>query len=351
MASVQVPWRTAGDCDHDVVVVGGGPAGCSAGVFTARYGLDTVIFDRGRSSLQQCAFMENYLGFPAGIDIETLSDLMHDHAREAGCEITPDLVESVERHDDGERFVVELQDGESVTAGRVIAATRYGGAYLHPLVGDDCFETHEHDGETHEHFDRTYADTDGSTPVEGLFVASPSAESDRQAIVAAGRGARVGLAVLDELRREQGYFEAVADHYDWMRPESAREDEWSERERWREWAEEHRPEDHDVDDDRWETLREREIDRRFETYRSETEIRARTERGHKRLVEQLDEELIADAIDEETVIDAVDEETALDAVDDEAILARAAEIEAESGTEMESEMRTETESQLTTGDD
>jgi len=52
--------------DHDVVVVGGGPAGCAAGVFTARYGLDTMIFDRGRSSIQRCAYLENYLGFPRG---------------------------------------------------------------------------------------------------------------------------------------------------------------------------------------------------------------------------------------------------------------------------------------------
>ena len=58
--------------DHDIVIVGGGPAGCSAGVFTARYGLDTHIFDDGRSPIQRCAFLKNYLGFPAGIDIEPL---------------------------------------------------------------------------------------------------------------------------------------------------------------------------------------------------------------------------------------------------------------------------------------
>ena len=59
----------------DVVVIGGGPAGCAAGIFTARYGLDTVLFDRGRSSIQRCAHLENYLGFPAGIDVETLYEV------------------------------------------------------------------------------------------------------------------------------------------------------------------------------------------------------------------------------------------------------------------------------------
>jgi len=85
-------------------------------VFTARYGLDTVVFDRGRSSVTQCAHLENYLGFPGGIDIETLYDLMHDHAREAGCETRTALVESVERTDDGAGFVVRAER-ESAEAG------------------------------------------------------------------------------------------------------------------------------------------------------------------------------------------------------------------------------------------
>ena len=155
--------------DHDVVIVGGGPAGCSTGVFTARYGLDTHIFDDGRSSIQRCAFLENYLGFPAGIDIETLYALIHDHAEEAGCEIASVLVESVQRSDDGDGFVVSLQDGDQVTARRVVAATRYDGEYMRGLDHDEAMlETREHDGEQREHFDKSYAESDGTTPVSGL---------------------------------------------------------------------------------------------------------------------------------------------------------------------------------------
>ncbi len=127
---------TPGNSESDVVIVGGGPAGCSAGVFCAREGLDTVIFDRGRSSLKRCAHLENYLGFPAGIDIETLYELMHDHAEDAGCEIVSDLVESIERPDENDGFVVIPQEGDPITAARVIAATRYDGEYLRGL-GDE----------------------------------------------------------------------------------------------------------------------------------------------------------------------------------------------------------------------
>jgi threonine dehydrogenase-like Zn-dependent dehydrogenase len=288
------PERLEAEVDHDVVVVGGGPAGCSAGLFTGRYGLDTVIFDRGRSSLRRCAHLENYLGFPAGIDVETFYGLIHDHAAAAGCEVVPDLVESVARADDGTGFVVEPQEGEAVTAARVVAATRYDGDYLRPLGDDAMFETHEHDGEVHEQFDRSYPDDDGTTPVEGLYVASPSAAADRQAIVAAGRGARVGLALVEDVRRERGFVEPFVTHHDWIRQESELTGEWADRDRWREYADEHRPDDPDLDDEQWTALRDEEIERRFETYLSGAEIERRAERGRQRLLERLDDDAVLD---------------------------------------------------------
>jgi choline dehydrogenase-like flavoprotein len=279
--------------DADVVIVGGGPAGCSAGVFTARYGLDTVIFDRGRSSIQRCAYLQNYLGFPAGIDIETLYALMHDHAAAAGCEIIADLVESIELANDGDGFIVETQEERRVTARRVIAATRYDGEYMRGLDDEDAlFETYEHDGKVHQHFDREYADHDGTTPIDGLFVASPSTETDYQAIMAAGRGARVGTRLLEDVRQERGYPESMANHYDWIRRETELDDEWSDRDRWREYFDDRVPDDHDLETERHVEIREREIDRRFETYLPSDEVERRIKCGHERLLEHIDDELI-----------------------------------------------------------
>jgi hypothetical protein len=219
--------------------------------------------------------------------------LLHDHAEEAGCEIVPDLVESVDRADAGDGFVVEPQEGDAVTARRVVAATRYDGEYVRGL--DDTsvmFKEYEHDGETHETFDSEYAGHDGTTPVDGLYVASPSSEADRQAIMAAGRGARVGLRVIEDVREQRGYPEAVVDHYDWMREESTLGGEWGDRDRWREWFDEQVPDDHDLDEDRRVELRERDIDRSFETYLSDDDIEQRGERGQRRLLEHVDDDLI-----------------------------------------------------------
>jgi thioredoxin reductase len=336
--------------DYDVVVVGGGPAGCSAAIFAARYGLDAVVFDRGRSSIRQCAYLENYLGFPAGVGIETFYELMHDHVTTAGCELVADLVASVSRDEETGALLVETEDDRRVSATRVVAATRYDADYLRSLGGGALFESVTDDSDDGDddveesgtgddseesgtgddseengtgddseesgtgddaeetgndergRFDRAAVKFDGTTPIDGLYVASPTDESDRQAVIAAGRGARVGLAVVRDARRDAGYVESVADHYDWMRREAARDDEWDDRDRWREYYDGHRPEetdvddadadDADVDDARWATLRERDIDRRLEMYLSDDEIAARTERGQRRLLAHVDDDLV-----------------------------------------------------------
>jgi NADPH-dependent 2,4-dienoyl-CoA reductase/sulfur reductase-like enzyme len=296
---------------HDVVVVGGGPAGCSAGVFCARGGLETVVFDRGRSSIRRCAHLENYLGFPAGIDVETFYDLMHEHAETAGCEVLPDLVESVERTDDEEGFRVTPQEGEPVTARRVVAATRYDGEYIRGLDDDAAmFETRERDGEERERFDSEYAGHDGRTPVEGLYVASPSDEADTQAIMAAGRGARVAHRVVADARIDDGWWEDVADGVDWVRREAELDDEWADRDRWVEWFDDYYGVDApvDPDSDRFQRIRAAAVDDSLSSYVSPETIDERAAAGQEALAAHLDVDRIVAAVDAETLLDHVEDE-------------------------------------------
>ncbi|QGN07883.1 NAD(P)/FAD-dependent oxidoreductase [Halorhabdus sp. CBA1104] len=283
---------SAGEYDHDVVVIGGGPAGCSAGIFTARYGLDTLVFDRGRSSIRRCAHLENYPGFPAGIDIETFYGRLHDHIREAGCALREDLVESVTALETPAAggFVVDPQEGEQVTARRVIAATRYDGEYLWPLDADsEMITTSEDDGEETEQFKRDYPNADGSTPIEGLYVATPS-DADEQAIIAAGRGAATARTLLRDHRRASGIPETLADHYDWVRRRAQLDEEWHDRETWREYLDDRVGE---AAGETWTAAtRTTEIDRILGSYIDDDEIANRRERGQDRLLEHVDDERV-----------------------------------------------------------
>jgi hypothetical protein len=293
-----MPVADDGPAERDVAVVGGGPAGSSAAVFLARYGLDTVVFDRGNAALQRCAYLSNYLGFPGGIGVDEFHELMHAHVGEAGAERVPEMVVSVERSDDG--FVVETQEGRTTTVDSVLAAAWYDGSYLRPLDGGEMFEEHEHHGEVEDRFDPSYPDEEGRTPVDGLYVASPAEGRSAQAIVAAGNGAHVARRLIEDRRRERGFPEGVAPLYDWLRRDAEFTGEWGERERWREWFE-NEAGDHDLDDDRFEELRETYLDRAFGTRLSREEAEERADRGLERFVEVVGSRSVLDAVDDNVI--------------------------------------------------
>jgi hypothetical protein len=266
-------------------------------VFTGRFGLETTVFDRGKAALPRSAFLANYPGFPAGIDIQTFQSLLHDHAREAGCDIVEETVASVSRRPpaagDRRRFLVKTSDGTELTAERVVAAAWYDAAYLRPLTSEEAFETVVHHGEEHEQFDRDYADSDGRTPVEGLYVAAPNDGRNAQAITSAGQGAHVARSLIQDVRRAKGYAgDVLTARFDWLRPDSEFSGEWGDRDRWRQWFANELPDDHGLDAEELERLRESYIDRAFGTKLSDAEIKRRTARGQRRLLEHLDDEVI-----------------------------------------------------------
>lgn len=291
--------------DEKCAVVGGGPAGCSAAVFAARFGLDVTVLDRGPSSLARCAHLGNYLGFPGGIDVETFTELMHAHVEACGGTVRSTTVESVRSLDAGGDdggpggFRLALQDGATVAATRIVAATKYGAGYLRKLDDGAMFAAPEDGGDPT--FDRSYPDSDGRTPIEGLYVAGPLAGGGDQAIVAAGHGARVGREVVADVRRERGYWDRAADYRDWRRRDAERGAEWRDRDRWREWFDEHVAPEADLDPGRVERIREREIDRLLGSHLDGETIERRRADAHRRLAEALDDEALLAALDDDRI--------------------------------------------------
>jgi hypothetical protein len=268
--------------DTDVLVVGGGPAGCSAAVFTARYGLDTLVLDRGSSSIRQCAFIENYLGFPGGIDVGTFYAMSQAHVERVGGRLRDEMVTLLERTDDG--FLITTQSDEH-TADRVVAASTYDVSYLEPLLGEH-FRTE--DGEAW--IDPELAGERGTTPVEGLWLAGPTAGVESQIAVSVGHGARVGLdAVADYRRTQEGIWDDAAEHTDWTVTQGRYEGQ-----EWLEGMTAYRAETAPNHlDDAYVARKARELaERQQDQQISESDVDRRTNRAHRRLLDYIADELI-----------------------------------------------------------
>jgi thioredoxin reductase (NADPH) len=71
---------------YEVVIIGGGPAGLTAGLYTARSGLKSLLIERGAFGGQMfnAPLVENYPGFPEGISGMELGALMHQQAAKYG---------------------------------------------------------------------------------------------------------------------------------------------------------------------------------------------------------------------------------------------------------------------------
>jgi thioredoxin reductase (NADPH) len=79
---------------YEVIIIGGGPAGLTAGIYTARARLRTLLIEIGLFGGQMTTteLIENYPGFPQGITGTELSALMEEQAKRFGTETVSDEV-------------------------------------------------------------------------------------------------------------------------------------------------------------------------------------------------------------------------------------------------------------------
>jgi thioredoxin reductase (NADPH) len=113
---------------RDVIVVGSGPAGYTAGIYTARANLNPLIFAGSVTAggeLMNTTEVENFPGFPEGVQGPELMDKFEQQASKFGAQIEFEDVESLDLQ--GEVKTVTLASGESYKARTVIIAT--GSAY------------------------------------------------------------------------------------------------------------------------------------------------------------------------------------------------------------------------------
>jgi len=107
---------------YEVIIIGGGPAGLTAGLYTSRARLKTLLIENALVGGQMTTteLIENYPGFPQGVTGEELSRLMEEQAKRFGLEIIND--EIVEVKIDGEEKRIKTS-GADYTGESLILCT------------------------------------------------------------------------------------------------------------------------------------------------------------------------------------------------------------------------------------
>ncbi|UCC39451.1 MAG: thioredoxin-disulfide reductase [Candidatus Aminicenantes bacterium] len=84
---------------NDVIIVGAGPAGMAAAIYTGRARLKTIILEKGMPGGQILLtdFVENYPGFPEGVVPFELMDNFRKHAEKFGAKIETDEVKKIRK--------------------------------------------------------------------------------------------------------------------------------------------------------------------------------------------------------------------------------------------------------------
>ncbi len=100
------------DKTYDVIVVGAGPTGMTSAMFTGRANLKTLLIERmlPGGQIATTSTVENYPGYPDGIEGPDLSDAMMEHAKQYGIENLSAAVLGIQL--DGTDRIVQTDEGD-----------------------------------------------------------------------------------------------------------------------------------------------------------------------------------------------------------------------------------------------
>lgn len=106
--------------EYDVIIIGAGPAGISAGLYTKRANKKTLIIYNNESSLEKATKIENYYGFENGISGEELYKKGIEQAKNLGINVKKEEVIKIDKIKD----IFEVKTvNENYTAKNVVLAT------------------------------------------------------------------------------------------------------------------------------------------------------------------------------------------------------------------------------------
>jgi len=106
----------------DCLVIGGGPAGLTAAIYLARFHLDILVVDGGKSRASWIPCTHNHAGFPDGISGKELLERMREQACKYGAKVETEFVTKLERDEESGLYTATWGSG-SAEARSVLIAT------------------------------------------------------------------------------------------------------------------------------------------------------------------------------------------------------------------------------------
>lgn len=123
------------------LILGSGPAGYTAGIYAGRAGLNPVIYEglQPGGQLTTTSEVENFPGFPEGVEAYDLMDNMRQQAERYGAEIRSNIATKVNL--DKAPYSVTFDDGSEVLCHTLIIATGAAAKYL-GLADEETYKGH-----------------------------------------------------------------------------------------------------------------------------------------------------------------------------------------------------------------
>ena len=105
----------------DCLVIGGGPAGLTAAIYLARFHLNILVVDAGKSRASWIPCTRNHAGFPEGISGKELLERMREQACKYGAKVQTEFVTKLERDEESGLFAATWGSGSAVARSVLIA--------------------------------------------------------------------------------------------------------------------------------------------------------------------------------------------------------------------------------------
>ena len=105
----------------DCLLIGGGPAGLTAAIYLARFHLDILVVDAGKSRASWIPCTHNHAGFPEGISGKELLERMREQACKYGAKVETEFVTKLERDEETGLFTATWGSGSAVARSVLIA--------------------------------------------------------------------------------------------------------------------------------------------------------------------------------------------------------------------------------------